>query len=116
VKEQGESVMSENVQATSDQTFDNDILGDVPVLVDFWAEWCGPCRALGPIVDEIAKDNEGKLKVFKLNVDENQSTATKFKIMSIPTLVFLKNGQEVDKIVGALPKSAIQEKVDTLVS
>ncbi len=80
-------------------------------LVDFWAEWCGPCRMVAPVVEEIAKDFEGKLKVGKLNVDEAQNTAAKYNIMSIPTLVVFKGGEEVERIIGALPRAAIDEKI-----
>ncbi len=80
-------------------------------LVDFWAEWCGPCRMVAPVVEEIAKDLEGKLKVGKLNVDEAQNTAAKYNIMSIPTLVIFKGGEEVERIIGALPRAAIEEKI-----
>jgi thioredoxin 1 len=106
--------MSESVIQATDKSFDNEIKTNLPVLVDFWAEWCGPCRAVSPIVDEIAKEYQGKLKVMKVNVDDNQSTAMKYQVMSIPTILFLKNGQEVDKIVGALPKSSIKSKVDAI--
>jgi len=86
----------------------------IPALVDFWAEWCGPCKTVSPLVDEIAKDFAGKLKVLKVNVDENQELATRYGIMSIPTLLFLKGGEEKDKIVGAVPKSKIEDKVKGL--
>ena len=80
---------------------------DTPVLVDFWAEWCGPCRMVGPIVDEIADENGDKLKVLKLNVDENPNTAREYGVMSIPTLLVFKGGQQEKRIVGAKPKSAL---------
>jgi thioredoxin 1 len=80
---------------------------DAPVLVDFWAEWCGPCRMVGPIVDEIADEHGGKLKVLKLNVDENPGTAREYGVMSIPTLMVFKDGQPDKRIVGAKPKSAL---------
>lgn len=99
----------------TDESFEAEVIkSESPVLVDFWAEWCGPCRAVSPIVDEIAKEYQGKLKVMKVNVDDNQGTAMKYQVMSIPTLLFLKDGQEVDKIVGALPKSAIKSKIDAI--
>jgi thioredoxin 1 len=98
--------MGHAVIHATDQNFDQEIKTTVPVLIDFWAEWCGPCRVVGPVIDELAGEYQGKLKVLKVNVDDNQSTAVRFQVMSIPTLLFLKNGQEVDKIIGALPKNA----------
>ena len=105
--------MGELVIHANEKTFDTETKVGA-VLVDFWAEWCGPCRAVSPILDELAKEYQGKLKVVKVNVDDNQSTAMKFQVMSIPTLLFLKNGQEVDKVVGALPKSALKTKIDAI--
>ena len=108
--------MTEQVIEATDKNFDKELNTNLPVLVDFWAEWCGPCRAVSPIVDELAKEYQGRLKVLKVNVDDNQSTAMRYQIMSIPTLLFLKNKEEVDKIVGALPKSTIKSKIDSLLS
>ena len=90
----------------------NDLLNeDAPVLVDFWAPWCGPCRTLSPIVDEIADDLAGQIKVAKCNVDENQDIAMKYGVMSIPTLVLLKGGQEIARTVGAMPKATLMAEL-----
>ncbi|MCR4337459.1 MAG: thioredoxin [Candidatus Omnitrophica bacterium] len=97
---------------TDEKTFDDEVLkSSVPVLVDFWAEWCGPCRMISPIVDEIAKELQGKLKVVKINVDEAQQLAIKHNVMSIPTLLIVKDGKLADHMVGAMPKDQLLQKI-----
>ena len=96
----------------TDANFDEIVLkATQPVIVDFWAEWCGPCRVVGPVVEELAKEYDGKAVVGKLNVDNNPEISTKFGIRSIPTILFFKGGQLVDRQVGAVPKSALEGKL-----
>ncbi|MBF0384934.1 MAG: thioredoxin [Candidatus Omnitrophica bacterium] len=83
----------------------------VPVLVDFWAEWCGPCRMMGPVIDQVAEEMSGKIKVGKINVDEAQQLASQFNVMSIPTLILFKNGKVAEQFVGAMPKEALLNKI-----
>jgi len=95
--------------------FQQEVLeSSIPVLVDLWAPWCMPCRMISPIVEELGNDNQGKLKVCKLNTDENQNIAARYGILGIPTLLFFKDGQEVDRIVGVTPKPIIQQKLDSI--
>lgn len=102
------------IEAT-DTNFDEIVLNsDKPVLVDFWAEWCGPCRMIGPIVKEMADDYEGKAIMVKVDVDSNPGVAQKFGIRNIPTLLFFKEGKNVDKQVGAVPKKVLSAKLDAL--
>mgnify|MGYP001186691645 CR=1 FL=1 len=101
------------VTAVTEDNFENEVVkSDLPVLVDFWAEWCGPCKVIAPIVDEISEDLAGKLKVTKVNVDDAQALAQKFNIMSIPTLIIFKAGEPVEQIVGAMSKDQLLEKIN----
>jgi len=100
----------------TDATFDQTLKSDKPVLVDFWAEWCGPCKMIGPVVEELANDYEGKAVIAKLNVDENPQVTARFGVRSIPTLLVFKNGQIVDKQVGAVPKSVLAGKLQAQVA
>ncbi len=100
-------------QAVTEQTFESEVLkADLPVLVDFWAEWCGPCRMVAPIVEELAGEYAGKLKVTKVDVDDNQSIAMRYSIMSIPTLGVFKGGQMIERIVGYMPKQELKRRVE----
>jgi len=102
-----------DVQQITDASFDSDVLqADVPVLIDFWAPWCGPCKAIAPVVDELAKDYAGRLKVVKMNVDDNPNTPSKYGVRSIPNLLLFKGGQVKDQIVGAVPKAVLVKAVD----
>jgi thioredoxin 1 len=104
--------MSDTVD-TTDQEFDEQVLGsDKPVLVDFWADWCVPCHMVSPIVEEIGREKAESLRVMKLNVDENPSTAQRFGVMGIPTLILFKDGQETARVVGAKGKDAILKEID----
>ncbi len=106
--------MAKPVEIT-DKNFDEMLSTELPVLVDFWAEWCGPCKLLSPVVDHLAEEYEGKVLVAHVDVDANPQVAVKFGIRSIPTLLFFKNKEVVDKQIGAVPKSVIVKKLDALI-
>ena len=101
-------------KVVTNENFSDMISGALPVVVDFWATWCGPCRALAPVVDEIASEYEGKVEVAKCNVDDCDEIAAQFSIRSIPTLLFFKNGEPVKKKVGAMPKNKLKELFESL--
>lgn len=97
----------------NDATFQKEVLeSELPVLVDFWAEWCMPCRALAPVIAQLAEEYKGRLKVYKLNIDTNPKTASAYQIMSIPTLIIFKNGQEIEEVVGNVPKDFLEKKIN----
>lgn len=106
---------SAKVKHLTDQDFESTIAAGGPVLVDFWAEWCGPCRRIGPIVDELAEEYDGRLTVTKINIDEHQGAANQLGVQSIPTLMIFKGGQVAERIVGAVPKETLVEAINRVV-
>jgi thioredoxin 1 len=99
----------------TDDNFQKEVLeADIPVLVDFYADWCGPCKMIAPIIEELTGEYNGKVKIGKLNVDEEADTARKYRVMSIPTLIFFKNGEPVETVVGAVAKKTLQSKIEAL--
>ncbi len=103
---------SDKVIQISDSEFDSKVLGgDLPCLVDFWAPWCGPCKAIGPVIDELAEEFDGKVQIAKMNVDDNPATPGKFGIRAIPTLILFKNGEVVDQITGAVGKAQLTDLI-----
>lgn len=106
--------MSDSIVTSTTANWDKDVIDhEGLVLVDFWAVWCGPCKMIAPTIEELSKEYGDKLKVVKLNTDENPDIASKYKIMGIPTLMFFKNGEKVDQMVGAVPKPQIKSKIDS---
>ncbi|MDU0809887.1 MAG: thioredoxin TrxA [Burkholderia sp.] len=106
--------MSEKIKHTSDNSFEQDVIkSDKPVLVDFWAEWCGPCKMVEPILEEVAKDYDEKIQIVKINVDNNQETSAKFSVRGIPALILFKNGVVIAQKVGALSKSQLTDFLDS---
>jgi thioredoxin 1 len=104
--------MSEKIVTLTDATFDEHVkASDVPVLVDFWAEWCGPCKMITPILEEIAEEHEGKIQIAKLNVDDSLDVSRRFDVMSIPTLILFKDGEPQVRLIGAKPKGALLEEI-----
>ena len=108
--------MSTSVYEFTDNNFDSDVINsEVPVLIDFWAVWCGPCKAIAPVIEEVANEFEGKVKVGKVDVDQNQDTAMKYGVRSIPTLLILKDGEVINQIVGSVPKTEITDKLESII-
>lgn len=108
-----ENIMSDKIITLSDDSFENDVLkSDIPVVVDFWAEWCGPCKMIAPILDDVAEEYEGKVTIAKLNVDQNNASPAKYGVRGIPTLLIFKNGELADTKVGALSKTQLKEFID----
>ena len=104
--------MSENIVTLDDATFDEHVKSsDVPVLVDFWAEWCGPCKMISPVLEEIAQEHEGKIRIGKLNIDDNLDVTRRFDVMSIPTLILFKDGEPQVRLIGAKPKGQLLEEI-----
>ena len=104
-----------DILEVTDENFDDEIMNaDTPAIVDFWAEWCGPCKMVAPVIEELAKDYQGKIKVAKMDVDQNRATPAKYGIRNIPTLIFFKGGDVAQTIIGAQPKSAIEDEIKKL--
>ncbi|MDW7738820.1 MAG: thioredoxin [Bacillota bacterium] len=108
--------MAGAVKEITESQFEAEVMkAELPVLVDFWAPWCGPCKMLGPVLEELAADNDSRLKVVKVNVDENPDLAQKYEVMSIPTMFLFKNGQVIDNFMGAMSKQALNDKISQFI-
>ena len=106
-----------NLLHSSEQAFESDVLKyELPVLVDFWAEWCGPCKVVGPIIEDLSKEYEGKMRFVKVDVDENAGLAAKYGIQGIPALLFFKDGQEAGRTVGAAPRDRLVQEIDKILA
>jgi thioredoxin 1 len=106
-----------DIQAVTDDTFHAEVMqSDIPVLIDFWAPWCGPCRAVGPVVEQLAGEYKGRLKIVKMNVDDNPKTPAQFGVRGIPNLIVFKSGEVQEQIVGAVPKAQLVKAIDRVVS
>jgi len=106
-----------DVQAITDETFHAEVIqSDIPVLIDFWAPWCGPCRTIGPVVEQLAGEYKGRLKVVKMNVDDNPKTPAQFGVRGIPNLIVFKSGEVKEQVVGAVPKAQLVKAIDRVVS
>jgi thioredoxin len=104
--------MSEKIETLTDATFDEHVkASDVPVLVDFWAEWCGPCKMISPVLEEIAEEQDGKIQIVKLNIDDNLDVTRRYDVMSIPTLILFKDGEPQVRLIGAKPKGALLQEI-----
>jgi len=107
---------SEKIVILNEDNFESEVMqSDIPVLVDFWASWCGPCRMIAPIIDQLAEEYDGKMKFAKVNVDEQRALAGKYRVMSIPTLIIFKNGEIAEQVVGARPKSFLEDIINRFV-
>ena len=105
-----------NINQVSDSTFEQEVLkSNLPVLIDFWAPWCGPCKAIAPVVEELAREYDGRLKVVQMNVDDNPATPSRYGVRGIPNLILLRNGEVKNQIIGAVPKSQLVKAIDQVV-